>query len=678
MPTPTDPQGQPTSSLPQLQDVELLKRYRMRVEAAKQWRQAEHYDDTWKRLRDLYRLRVFSDDSEEDRLLVAIAFATINVIEPSIAINYPKLTVTAASEQHADQAIIAEAVLNYEWRHHDIQHQFRRAAKDYLVYGHGWLKVGYRYTEAEVPLNPDEIGQNAQDLFDQVDQAASDPSMARHLPTDQQVVDNLPTTKTVTVEDESFVERVSPFDVFVDPEATDMSDARWLAQRVARPLEEAQSDPRYDVRARRKLQSDGSTAWHLDNSANNVQAEKDRVTLWEFYDLQRKTMCVFANSGDGFLVQPQDMPYKYGLPFVMLRDYDVPDQFYPIGELEAIEPLQLEINETRSAMIRARKGSLRKYFYRKDSFSDASIQALRSDRDNTMVPVEDQTPFNDVMAPVPAISTQSELYHHSETILADFDRVSGVSEYQRGELPEIRRTATEANIIQDAINARAADKLGRIEKGVAEVGRRLLQLAQQYMDKEKAARITGSQGQTMWFTYSASDIEGEFDFSVEAGSMRPINETGRRQEALQMLQTFIPLMSAGIVNPYALAEHVLRNGFGIASPEKFLMQPQEPGQGQQDQKPFEKLIESINYKDAPPDIQRQMEQQAGFQPSGVGGSSPAEAQVNDHALAVHQTDQKHQHDAAKAIAQMRSQIGLHALKAQADQQRAQATAAPTP
>jgi hypothetical protein len=43
---------------------------------------------------------------------------------------------------------------------------------------------------------------------------------------------------------------------------------------------------------------------------------------------------------------------------------------------------------------------------------------------------------------------------------SDIDSVSGVSEYQRGALPEIRRTATEAGIIQDAANARSSDKLG--------------------------------------------------------------------------------------------------------------------------------------------------------------------------------------------------------------------------
>ena len=39
----------------------------------------------------------------------------------------------------------------------------------------------------------------------------------------------------------------------------------------------------------------------------------------------------------------------------MLRNYDVPDYFYPMGDLESIESLQLELDKTRSQMMNARK-----------------------------------------------------------------------------------------------------------------------------------------------------------------------------------------------------------------------------------------------------------------------------------------------------------------------------------
>ena len=57
--------------------------------------------------------------------------------------------------------------------------------------------------------------------------------------------------------------------------------------------------------------------------------EDDRVVIWEYYDVPSNQMSVFADQGDGFLVPPTVMPYAFGQPFVMLRNYDVPDGVLP-------------------------------------------------------------------------------------------------------------------------------------------------------------------------------------------------------------------------------------------------------------------------------------------------------------------------------------------------------------
>lgn len=597
----------------------------MRIEGVRAWRDEEQYEKVWARLRDIYRLKSFDSISDDDRIVVAVAFATINVIEPSIAINHPKFSVAANDPDEEDQATIAEAVLNYWWTHHDFQPQLRRAAKDFLIYGHGWLKIAYRYTEGEVPIHPDLLSQIHNDLSQQADAyAAANPSSAADLPSDEDIATNMPKTDTVVLEDRPFVERISPFDMFVDPEATDISDARWLAQRVIRPIEEVKTDTRYKSGIRRKLESDGSVKWQNEKSRHNVDAEAGRITLWEFYDLVRKTMCVFADSGDEFLVDPAPMPYAYGLPFVMVRDYDVPDQFYPIGELEALEPLQNEINETRTAMVRARKESIRKYVYHEEAFGAEGLAALRSDRDNTAIKINQATPLEQAIRPFESVPINAELYKHSDTILSDLDRVSGVSEYQRGELPEIRRTATEASIIQDAANSRAADKLATIEVALAHVGRRLLMLAQEYMTGDQIARKTGADGTHVWVQFKREDIQGEFDFTVEAGSTQPMNDTFRRQQAIQMGQMLAPFMDSGVVDPRQVVQHLLQDGFGIKNASRFILPAQPDGP----KPPDEKLVETLAYKDAPDDIKRQIEEQAGFKPSTMPSPAPVGGSPN--------------------------------------------------
>ena len=286
-------------------------------------------------------------------------------------------------------------------------------------------------------------------------------------------------------------------------------------------------------------------------------------------------MSVFCDGGDKFLVSPIDIPFAFGHPFVMLRNYDVPDHFYPMGELEAIEPLQLELNETRTQMMNHRKRFSRKWLYKESAFDADGRNALESDEDNIMVPVVSEDQLGNVVAPMPAVISPPEFYNQSNLISSDIDRVSGVSEYMRGALPEIRRTATEAAIAQDAANARASDKLAAIERTIADCARRLVMLAQQYMTGEQVIRIVGESSVPAWLNFDRDYVTGEFDFDVEGGSTAPVNESFRRQMALQVVDAMAPFAGQGIIDMPKLANYVLQYGFGIKNAASFV-QPAPP------------------------------------------------------------------------------------------------------
>jgi hypothetical protein len=293
------------------------------------------------------------------------------------------------------------------------------------------------------------------------------------------------------------------------------------------------------------------------------------------------TLSVLPQSGDQFLIDPIVMPYAYGQPFVMMRNYDVPDFFYPMGDLEALESLQLELDKTRSQMMNARKRYARKYLYHERSFGPEGREALESDQDGRLVPVVDENkPLIETVVPMPQTPLSPEIYNMSEIVEGDINTVSGVSEYARGQMPEIRRTATEASIIADAGNARAADKLATVELAIAQIGRRVIQLMQQFMTGEQMAQVA-DKGGSLFVPYGRDDIVGEYDFSVEAGSTQPMNDTIRKQQAVSLLNAMAPLVGT-VIDPAALAKHVLVNGFGIKDPDKFMMQqqPQQvPGEG---------------------------------------------------------------------------------------------------
>jgi hypothetical protein len=551
-----------------------LKELQGQLSSSQEWRNREQHDQLWKRMVNLYKGRHYTNKSKADRAVVNQAFATKNVISPSVAVNNPKFTVNARKPESAAQAVITETVLNYIWRTYKYQREFRLAVDDMLVVGHGWLKVGYKATKppegkvADEHADPDDASSEGIDDRDETIEGNIESEM--YVPWD---------------EDRPFVERVSFFDMFVDPHARHPKEMKWVAQRTRRLVSDVRVDSRYDKTARER--ANGRTHSNFDDSKDGrddreIQSQAKPgayCDVIEFYDLRRQEVSTFLmnDATDGsFLIKPKRIPYPFGHPFVMLRNYEVTDHFYPIGELEAIEVLQLELNATRTQMLNHRSKFARKYLYHADSYDETGLLALRSDEDNEMVPFQGdiQDMSNSVVA-MPVQGTPPDFYNQSELIQADIDRISGVSDYMRGATANIRRTATEAAMIQDAQNARAADKLSNVEGALAEIGERLITLMQMYMTGEHVIRIVGISHPT-WVKFDADYLQGEFDFEVEAGSTQPMNETFRQQQALQLVEAVGGLMSLGAsIDPNRVALHVIR-AFGIKDPDSYVAQ-QEMG-----------------------------------------------------------------------------------------------------
>lgn len=555
-----------------------------KLDSSARWRDEMGYDALWRRMVDLYRGKHWprTTVSKEDLIAVNLAFSTVNVIAPAVSVNHPKIVVTPNKPEDEDRSAFVEAVVNHLWRHHDFRKPFRRSVKDFLIFGHGWLKVGWKFLEQERELGEAERDELFAEATVETDMfAMENPEMAGDLPDNEQMMASVPLTTMTVVEDQPFIERVSPYDIYIDPEATCIEDAQWIAQRITRPLDEAKKDKRYKASVRKNLSADSMlnpmyAPTDREEQNQYLAGVVERTVIYEFYDIVNNTMSVVPQSGGEFLVDPMPMPYAYGQPFVMLRNYDVPDYFYPMGDLEAIESLQLELDKTRSQLMNARKRYARKYLYHERSFGPEGREALESEDDGRLVPVVDENkPLSEIVVPMPQIPLSPEIYNLSAIIEQDINTVSGVSEYARGSMPEIRRTATEASIIADAQNARAADKLAIVEIGIGHLARRVIQLMQQYMTGEQMAQVSAAGGETLFVPFARDDIVGEYDFSVEGGSTQPMNETIRKQQAVSLMNAVAPLVGI-VIDPAALAKYVLQTGFGVKNPDKFIIQQQTP------------------------------------------------------------------------------------------------------
>ncbi len=85
---------------------EIHDQYKQRLDLARRWREDEGYDRTWRRLNDLYRGKHWplTTIAQQDMIAVNLAFSTINVIAPSVAVNHPKIVVSPTSAEDQDRA----------------------------------------------------------------------------------------------------------------------------------------------------------------------------------------------------------------------------------------------------------------------------------------------------------------------------------------------------------------------------------------------------------------------------------------------------------------------------------------------------------------------------------------------------------------------------------------------
>jgi len=570
-----------------------LKKYREQVRVSTAWRRDEH-DDLWRELIDLYRNRTLDQNERTDyadSVSLAVGFSTVNVIYPSVSLSRPKITLTATKPSLVEAATITEAVVNHWWKHYDYQTEFRQAVKDFLILGHGWVKTTYVKKEEDVELSEDERqGELIEALKEKFLAVQASPEDEALFPSNQEIADTIPTVRKVVTEDHPNVERVSPFDVLVDPDATRDYDMRWIAQRIAVPKAEARLKKHWNQNVLSDL-IDSAKELKEGDGYYDDQIGKDEtyIIVYEHYDLSTGYLCTFADQGDDFLEDPKPTPFPFLHPFVMLRNYEVPEHFYPIGELEMIDPLV----EAMSRILTRQLGDIgqftRKFGTKEGWVDDKAINALKSTADGEVVTFTDAAPddLRQALVALPTMTPDASMYQMNDVLVDHTTRVSAVNEYMQGALPEIRRTATEAGIIADASNARAAEKLAQIELNVANVARRVVQLGQKMLTEEQVALMyeEDPNNPTEWVPFSREDIQGEYSFEVEAGSTQPRNETFRRQSALQMMDAFAnPLFAPQpqpdgtvmpIIDARKLAEYVMREGFGVRNASEFII-PEPP------------------------------------------------------------------------------------------------------
>jgi hypothetical protein len=371
---------------------------------------------------------------------------TVNMILPhltllinSVVARDPKLVVTPVGgdvDEIERHALVAQAVLEYFWKRTAATEVLRDVTQDMVVLGNGFAKVGWAYSEGTRDFTADDediLVAAAAEVLGEMGVPVDDAMM-------REIVESVSLTESLVEMDEPYVEYVSPYDILVPANARRMNQSRWIAQRVRLPLEEIKSNPLFDKQAVEDLNPDTSFA-DPDTLARYEEREEgmppifEHVTLYEFYDMRERTLCVFALDGTEALFEGP-IPYAHRYPpFVHMRNFnDGGNSFWSFGDVENVAGLQLMTNEIMVAELSDLKRVGNKYFINRQVLTTDVSKALASNVPDQVIPVDLPTnlSINDVLQPVARLATPSDNFIMGQRLQEYMQRVLGVTDLAAG------------------------------------------------------------------------------------------------------------------------------------------------------------------------------------------------------------------------------------------------------
>jgi hypothetical protein len=530
-------------------------------------RRMEPAHEHWRLLEALYRTGAQRELTQLDlsRILpfpIPGSFLrTVNMLLPhltllinSVAARDPKFVVTPVDgdplvvEQNGS---IAKSVLDYYWRRSDATEVLRDMTQDMVVLGNGFCKVGWSYSETTVDRALDDLAIETTDLMVAANEIAAETGLEMSDAAMAEIVESISLTEQMVETDEPYVEYVSPYDMFLPADARRINQARWVCQRLRLPLDEIKSNDLFNAKAIKDVKTDTgfadkNTLDHFEMREEGLPPAFSYATIYEFYDMRDRTVCVFQLDAEEALYEGE-IPYAHRYPpFVHMRNFsDGGSTIWSFGDLENVAGIQLMVNEIMVAEINDLKRVGNKYFINKKVLTPELAKALAENRPDQVIPVDlpGNVSMQEVLQPVQRLATPSDNYIMEDKMQTYMQQILGISDLQMGALSGASRVpATAAAAVEGASTTRALDKMTNVEKASREIGTRILGLCQQFMDEGKAIRIAGPNA-PQWLQITSEDIDGEFSIEAEGGSTQAINPASRARQGLEMLQIVIPALA---------------------------------------------------------------------------------------------------------------------------------------
>lgn len=550
-----------------------------RIAQAEQWRDSNFKED-WRRWLRQYRSRP-EQRREGSNIFVPYTFMVVETIKSrivnSIFASRPYLTMLPVGAGDSARSEKVEKLIDWQMNERmNVERIYSGSLlSDLLILGTAIQYTGWRKTVRKVKR----METVSQPLF--VEGTPVFGNAGEQL----QLSARLPVQQEITVYDDPEVMSIDLFDFYVDSKAENIADARFCGHREyysKKALQDLVKNAGWKIdweKAGVEEEEAGSgKAIRIelnDKSLGEIDAGKNGMYLVHHYWENDRHMVIINNK---YCALDEENPFWHGLkPYDKCCYCTLPHEFYGIGVPEMLYGLQSELNTVRNQRIDYNSMALRRMWKVRKGCGITPRDLIW--RQNGIVQVNELDDVQEIqVADIPASAFTNE-----SIIKQDMQDATGCRDVILG-LAATNETATTTMTKDNNASIRFKDVVTAIiAQLLIPLGKKCLELDQQYMTEEKVFRLMDSRPMEI-FSASPFELDGEYDVMYSGTAVDPIaNKELQKQRMIEVLNVIQnnPLYQS---NPQALTA-VLREFFkaeGFRDYEEMLpqmaMQPTLPGQ----------------------------------------------------------------------------------------------------
>ncbi len=391
--------------------------------------------------------------------------------------------------------------------------------------------------------------------------------------------------------------------LFVDPDMESMEDAKWIARRRIRSVWEVErekgmkpgtlkgnlesfnsqamtgAEEDVDYNRRRGLTNDlivyyeiyskmgmgarlsgtgsgsnspnvlGPVAELLDTFGDYVYLE---VAEHVNYPLNLPPDLTEAQGVDDQILAALEWPTPFWAdddwPVTVIQFHKIPRQVWPMSHLKpGLGELKF-INWAYSFLASKIRTTCRDFIAIKKSAGEELKTAILSGQDLTLLEIEHQhKTITEVVQFLQHPQFNGDIWKCIEAVEMNFEKRVGLTELMYGMSAKQMRSAEEANVKDQQIQARPDDMASRVEDAMTIVARKEAIAARWHITVQDVLPCMGPVGAAMWAQYvmaaEISTVTHELEYRIEAGSAKKPNKDRDAANMAQAMQTlFQPML----------------------------------------------------------------------------------------------------------------------------------------